>query len=277
MTSPDVLIEALLFEANESAKKIIHDSKKTIQTTLEEQRKKGRERSKDIVSSIDRKAHEDSKILISRDLATTEGEAKSLILKKKQVLIDNVLTHVKDELRTWIKTEKYLLFLENIIIEGGITVGTPDLKIILNERDSALPLNLTKLAEKIGEKTGKKTNITKSEQKIDVIGGVIIESISTDDKSKEFYEKNPSLKLINETSTLTRFKIVLKNFIEKQILPNIKDSFILTVLEDLLNNYSKIDSLEERKGKILINSTFEGMLKNSEKEIKYKIAQTLFS
>jgi vacuolar-type H+-ATPase subunit E/Vma4 len=80
--------------------------------------------------------------------------------------------------------------------------------VILNERDSTLQLDLDKLAEKIGEKTGKKTIITKSEKIIDVIGGVIIQT--TD-------------------------------------------------------------------GKIVMNNTFESMLNNSESEIRFKIAQTLFT
>jgi vacuolar-type H+-ATPase subunit E/Vma4 len=93
-------------------------------------------------------------------------------------------------------------------VEGGIILGATDLEVILNGRDSTLPLDLDKLAEIIGEKTGKKTNITKSAKKIDAIGGVIIQT--TD-------------------------------------------------------------------GKIVLNNTFEGMLNNSESEIRFKIAQTLFT
>ncbi len=44
--STNALIEALLSEAHETAEKIIQDVKKTVQGTLEEQRKKGRERAR---------------------------------------------------------------------------------------------------------------------------------------------------------------------------------------------------------------------------------------
>ena len=208
MTSADALIEALLSEAHETAEKIIQNVKKTVQVTLEEQRKKGRERAREIVISIDKKAQNDSVIVQLRDIATAESKAKWLILKKKHALIENVLNQVKDELYTRIKTDKYANVLENLIVEGGIILGVTDLEVILNERDSTLPLDLDKLAEKIGEKTGKKTKITKSAKKIDAIGGAIIQT--TD-------------------------------------------------------------------GKIVMNNTFEGMLHNSESEIRFKIAQILFT
>ncbi len=106
------------------------------------------------------------------------------------------------------KTEKYVHVLENLIVEAGIIVDATDLEMILNERDSILPLDLDKLAEKIGEEAGTKINITKPSKKIDAIGGAIIQT--TD-------------------------------------------------------------------GKIVMNNTFEGMLKNSESEIRFKIAQILFT
>ena len=290
-TSADAIIEALLSEANETAEKIIKDTEKSAQNTLEKQRKKGKERAKEIVTSIDKKAQNDSNIIKLRETASVENEAKWLILQKKQALIENVLNIVKDELGTLIKTDKYIHVLENLIVEGGIIVGQTDLEVMLNERDSKFPMDLDKLAEMISKKTGKMTKITKSQKIIDVMGGVIIQTLY-EDKTKEFYENNPSLWLIPESSTLIKFRNVMKNFVEKQFLPNIEDPFKLKSLEDMLNNFKKIHSLEDRisefysestpaihlgKGKIIMNNTFEGMLKNSESEIRFKIAKILFS
>ena len=208
MTSADALIEALLSEAHETAEKIIQNVQKTVQGTLEEQRKMGRERAREIVISIDKKAQNVSAIIKLRDIASAESKARWLILEKKHELIENVLNQVKDELHALIKTDKYIHVLENLIVEGGIIVGVTELEVIFNERDSILPLDLDKLAEKIGEKTGTKTNITKSSKKIDAIGGAIIQT--TD-------------------------------------------------------------------GKIVMNNTFESMLNNSEREIRFKITQILFT
>ncbi|MHA2181203.1 MAG: V-type ATP synthase subunit E, partial [Promethearchaeota archaeon] len=177
MTSADALIQALLSEAHETAEKIISDARKTAQGTLEEQRKKGRERARDIVTSIDKKAQNDFEIIKLRDTTSAESKAKWLILEKKHELIENVLKQVKNELRSRKKLDNYIHVIENFIVEGGIIVGATELEVIFNERDSTISLDLDKLAEKIGEETGKKTRITKSAKKLDTIGGVIIQSI----------------------------------------------------------------------------------------------------
>jgi len=190
-------------------------------------------------------------------------------------MIDEILNQVKDKLGTWTKTKEYVTFLEKLIIEGGIRVGAPRLEVIMNQRDSTLPLNFSDLADKIGKKTGMQTILKKSARFIDTTGGAIIQ-MPDEDLPKEFYEKNPSFQLISETNTVTKFKEVLKTYLEKQKLPDIGDSFKLKVLEDLLNNFIKIDSLENRSGKILINNTFEGILNNRDREFRFDIANILF-
>lgn len=208
MTSADALIEALLSEARETAEKIIQDAKKTVQDTLKKQRIKGRESAREKVILINQKAQNDVVINKLRDKASTESKANWLILEKKHLLIENILNQVKDELRTLIKSDNYIQVLENLIVEGCINIGETDLEVILNEKDSTIPLDLDKMAEIVCKKTGLKTKITKSAKKIDAIGGAIIQTIN---------------------------------------------------------------------GKIIINNTFEGMLKYSEREIRLKIAQTLFT
>jgi len=291
MTSADTLIEAILFEAHETAEKIIQDVKKKVQDTLEEQKNQGRERARERVIAIDKKARNDSVIIKLRDIASTESKAKWLILEKKHELIEKVLKQVKDELHTRVKTDKYIQVLENLIVEGGIVVGATSLEVILNARDSNLPLDLDKLAEKIYEKTGNKTKITKSERNVDVIGGAIIQTTG-EDIYKDFYDKNLSLKLISESNTITKFREVATTFFDKQTLPNIEDDFKLKVLKDILNNFKIIATLEDRisefstksttannlgSGKIVLDSTFEAMLKNFEREIRNKITQILFT
>jgi len=175
-TSTDALIEALLSEAHETAENIILDAKKTVQETLNEHRRKGRERARETVISINIKAKNDSVIIKLRDTATAESKAKWVILEKKHALIENVLNQVKDELRMLTKTDKYFHVLENLIVEAGVIIGATDLEVILNERDSTLSLDLDKLAENISEKTGIKTNLRKTAKKIDTIGGARIQT-----------------------------------------------------------------------------------------------------
>ena len=275
MTPADTLIDALMNEARETAENIIQEAKQNAQDAIEEQRKKGRERAKDLIKSINDKAQDDASLIESREVSSAESKAKMLVQDKKNAIIDEIINQVKKKLQLWTKTENYIHFLENLIVQGGISISAPILEVVLNQKDSTLPLNMNKLAKQIGDKTGIQTTIMKSARFIDTLGGAIIR-MPDEDLPKEFYESNPSLKLIPETNTLTKFKEVLKAFIEKQILPNIKDSFQLKVIEDLLNNFKKIDSLENRSGKIVINNTFEGMLNNRDREIRFEIAKILF-
>ena len=176
MSSVDVLIEAILTEAHEIADKIIQDAKKKVHDTLEEQRKKGKEIARERVISIDAKAQEEYNINKLRNIASAEMKAKWLILEKEHKMIDKVLNQVKDELITLIKTEKYAQVLENLIIEGSIILDAADVEVILNDRDSNLPLDLDKLGYMVCEKTGLNTKITKSTKNIDAIGGAIIQT-----------------------------------------------------------------------------------------------------
>ncbi|MHA1521432.1 MAG: V-type ATP synthase subunit E [Promethearchaeota archaeon] len=205
--SVNPLIEALLTKAHETAEKIILNAKKKVKDTLKEQQNKGGDKAREVVMSIDTKAQNDFMTNMLRKTASSEIKAKWMILEKEHALIDNVINQVRDELRLLIKKEEYLQILENLIVEGGIILEAPELEIILNERDSTLPLDMGKLGKIIGEKSSLNIKITKSAKKIEAIGGAIIQTTG---------------------------------------------------------------------GKIVVNNTFEGMLKNSESEIRYKIAQILF-
>lgn len=268
-------MDALLTEARETAERIIQDAKRSLQESLEVQRKKGRERAKEIIKSIERRAEDDTSIVKLRELASAESKAKWVIQEKKNEMIDDILNLVKNRLQAWTKSNEYIPFLENLIVEGGISVGAPELEVVMNKVDSKRPINMEKIAKNISNKTGAKTIIKISPRSIDAIGGAIIQ-MPDEDLPKEFYESNPSLKLISETNTINKFRDVLKNYIDKKILPDIEDSFSLKMLEDLLNNYKKINSLENRSGKIVINNTFEGILNNRDRELRFEIAKILF-
>ena len=150
-----------------------------------------------------------------------------------------------------------------------------DLELILNEEDSTLPLDLYQLAIKIGETTGRKTKITKTVKNIDGIGGVIIQATS----------KSPDLKLIMD-------KILEKiNYLEgqkdnakKYMMENAeakKDYESYTKeIEDLQgkiqNNNGMINFTTNGEGKIVLDNTFEGILKQNESEICLRIARKLY-
>ena len=178
MSSVDPLVKALLAEAHETADQIILNARVKVRDTLNEQEKKGGDKAKEMVKLIE--ANAQKKVTINKQQYTASAELKAewLILEKEHAMVDKVLSRVNTELHNLIKEkpDDYLHVLESLIVEGGIILGVPDLEVILNERDSHLPLDLGKLGQKIGEKTGLKITITKSAKKIDTMGGTIMQT-----------------------------------------------------------------------------------------------------
>ena len=178
MSSVDPLVKALLAEAHETADQIILNAREKVRDTLLEQEKKGGDKAKEMVKLIEANARK--KVTINKQQYTASAEIKAewLILEKEHAMVDKVLSRVNTELHNLIKEkpDDYLHVLESLIVEGGIILEVPDLELFLNERDSHLPLDLGKLGQKIGEKTGLKITITKSTKKIDTMGGAIMQT-----------------------------------------------------------------------------------------------------
>ena len=208
MTSVDVLIDAIITEAHETAEKIIQDAKEKALIILEEHRKKGQEQATEEVHSIGVNTRQECTIEYLRKTADAELKAKWMVLEKEHALVNKVLNDVKEELSKLIETNQYIQILENLIVKGGISLGSPYIDVLLNTRDSSLPIDLNKLADQVNKKTGRHIHFTKTQYHIDTIGGVMLQT--TD-------------------------------------------------------------------GKIVLDNTFEGIMKNSKSEIRYEIGQILFA
>jgi V/A-type H+-transporting ATPase subunit E len=111
-----------------------------------------------------------------RKLAKAKITANWIVLSKKEELISAVLAESKRRLQHITKTEEYASVLESYIIKAGIALGGNSLKVVLNEADSALPLPFEEMQEEICKKTGSKTELALSEEKIQVTGGVIVKT-----------------------------------------------------------------------------------------------------
>jgi vacuolar-type H+-ATPase subunit E/Vma4 len=61
-------------------------------------------------------------------------------------------------------------------VDAGTVLGGGALEILLNKRDSTLPLKLNVLTKKIAEKTEKKTQLRLSKQKIEALGGAVVKT-----------------------------------------------------------------------------------------------------
>src|SRR4030065_2774368 len=178
MESTRAITEMVLQEAKESAEDIIQEAKKSAEDTLEKQKQVGAQRGNELAQSLLRKAQREAEVDKLSSMANAKIRANWVIVLKKEEMIDKVLQEAKNKLRTLTESKEYIPILEKLIIEGGIILGEKELEVLLNEKDSTLSLKLEKLAKEISEKTGFKTKLRLSEEKIKVIGGAFIRTIN---------------------------------------------------------------------------------------------------
>jgi V/A-type H+-transporting ATPase subunit E len=174
MESTRVITEMILEEAKKTAEHIIQEAQKSAEETLEKQRQLGVQKASELAQPLLKKAESEAELDKLNSMANAKIEANWVILSKKETWTENVLNEAKNELKILTQSKKYLPILETLIIEAGVTSGGKELEVLLNEQDSTLPLKLDNLAKKISEKTGFKTKLKLSKEKLEVIGGAIV-------------------------------------------------------------------------------------------------------
>ena len=174
MESTRAITEMILHEAKKSAEHILQEAKKSAEDTLEKQKQRGVQRANEAAKLLLKKAESEAELNKLNSMANSKIKASWVILSKKETWIDNVLNEAKRELKILTKSRKYLPILEKLITEAGVILGGKELVVSLNEQDSALPLKLDHLAEKISERTGFETKLRLSEENPKVIGGAIV-------------------------------------------------------------------------------------------------------
>ena len=149
--------EALILKAEAQAEKI-----------LEEARKEAEKRYNSIIKENEERMRAEERQLSS----LFELEAKNRLLKVKEELIEEVYDEALRRLRNFTLTEEYLNCLLRLISEASRRIPSKELKIQLNERDRCrlTEKHLRDLSKSIG------VRITKSEKRINCIGGVVIAS-----------------------------------------------------------------------------------------------------
>ena len=174
MESTRVITEMILEEAKKTAEHIIQEAQKSAEETLEKQRQLGVQKANELAQALLKKAESEAELDKLNSMANGKIEANWVILSKKETWIDNVLNEAKNELKILTQSKKYLPILEKLITEAGIILGGKELEVSMNKQDSTLPVKLDNIAKEISEKTGFKTKLRLSKEKLKVIGGAIV-------------------------------------------------------------------------------------------------------
>jgi len=170
------IIDTILQEAKETAEIIIKEAQEFADSILEEQKQLAIDDAGKQRSLLLKKTANEAEINRLRKLAKTKITANWIVLSKKEKIISTVLNEAKKRLQHMTKTEKYASVLESLIINAGISLGGNALEVILNEADSALSLSFEKMQKAIHKKTGSKTKLALSKEKIQVMGGAVLKT-----------------------------------------------------------------------------------------------------
>lgn len=171
------LIEQILNDSREKAKSIVEEAHKSVEIMLENQRESAHRKAGEDSSSMLKRAESEAEIIKETVFTDAKRKASWMILSEKNRLVTTVLDEVKTRLKTLPQSENYVSILEKIIVDAGTVLSGGTLEVLLNEHDSTLPLKLSMLAKAIAEKTGTKTQLKLSKQKIEALGGAVVQTL----------------------------------------------------------------------------------------------------
>lgn len=167
------IVDRILQDADKKAESILKEAQKSAEALLENQRQLARQKAAEDERSLSKRAESEVGVIKGRVIADAQRRADWMILSEKERLISNVLSEVKKRLNELSKSEKYVHVLEKMVIDAGIVLGGGELQVALNRDDSSLPLKMNVLGKTITDKTGVKTQLKLSKEKIEAVGAII--------------------------------------------------------------------------------------------------------
>ena len=171
MSGVQSIIKMIEAKAAEKEDKIVRDARKLSETKLLDARKKGKVKRAAMMIEAEIQFRVDS---VKRD-ANARLAVRHKILEAKEALITEVIELAIESLTKKHKTKDYADMLVGFAIEGGSVLAVEEVELILPKRQS-LQLNLTKISREIAKRTGHKTGVSLSKEKIRSAGGVLIRS-----------------------------------------------------------------------------------------------------
>ena len=171
MSGVQSIIEMIEAKAAEKEDKIVRDARKLSETKILNARKKGKAKRAAMMVEAEIQSRRDS---VRRD-ANARLAARHRILEAKEALITEVLELAIEDLTKKHKTKGYADMLVGFAIEGGSVLDVEEVELMLPKGQSP-QLDLTKISREIAKRTGNKTVVSLSKEKIRSAGGVLVRS-----------------------------------------------------------------------------------------------------
>jgi vacuolar-type H+-ATPase subunit E/Vma4 len=168
------IIDQIHQNARKNAKSILTEAHKSTEMMMEKQKKRAHQETKEEVSSILTRGEDEAEALRRTIITDAKTRASWMMLSEKEHLVTSMLDKAKIQLRGFSRSEKYVPFLQKLIVDAGVVLAVDMLEVSLSEQDATLPLKLSLLKKKIMEKTGKETKLEISNERIEAVGGCVI-------------------------------------------------------------------------------------------------------
>ena len=120
--------------------------------------------------------------IVRRETVNAKIKTRWKILSQKRNFIDEAFKKAEQQFQSSTKQETYGKMLSSLIIEAATAAGGGNLEMYLNGSDAKRNLSIKELSKIASTKMGNDVNIQISKKKIDVVGGVLVQTV--DGKTK---------------------------------------------------------------------------------------------
>ncbi len=172
MDNIEKITESLEKEAKEKKEKLIEEAKEKAEKRKSEARETAKEESEEIIQEGKKEAEAREKRILSN--AKTEARRKKLEFKDE--MSKRVFESVKERLEELRENqEKYKKTIQNLVVDGGISVGGGNLEVIVPKGENFLSDGeVEELENEIEKETGNETSLEIIEELAKSKGGVIV-------------------------------------------------------------------------------------------------------
>lgn len=172
MESIQRIKDSLKEETEEKKEEIYGEAKREIKEIKAEAQRKANSKAQEIIEEGKREADAEAKKILSN----ARMKARRKKLEFKDEIGKKVFEKAKEELQGLKdEQEKYKKTMENLIENGGISVGGGSLEVLLPKGEDFLSEDRVKeIEEKISSETGKETSLSFLEELDKTTGGVIV-------------------------------------------------------------------------------------------------------
>ena len=169
-------------DSDEQAKIIINEARISSTGLREEKVNEIKEKAETNCEKVLNAAKLEADNIVRRETVNAKIKTRWKILSQKRNFIDEAFKKAEQQFESSTKQETYGKMLSSLIIEAAKAAGGGNLEIYLNERDAKRKLSVKELSKIAGTKLGTDVNIVISKKKIDVVGGVLLQTV--DGKTK---------------------------------------------------------------------------------------------